>query len=88
VSRSTVTFVGPLTASTGAPLSYHPWHFYVLQSGAPLKLEYPNKDVALSARRIIMTNPNTHSVQTKALLDAIAEALALAAAGGGRRQVA
>lgn len=51
--------------------------FLVLQSGGqgPLKLEYPDKASAMSARAQIMKSGNTYTVASMKLFGAISEAL-------------
>ena len=77
MTRSTLTFVGPLVSSSSRPQRGGPWHFRLAQAGGgdPIKLEYATKDEARSARRTIMGNPGAHTITTNKLFEAIHEAL-------------
>ena len=84
MTRSTITFVGPLTPSTRRADRAAPWHFHVLQGVAaePFKLEYQSQDEARSARRTLTANPNTFSVPTMKLLTGIRDGMGAAYSSG------
>ena len=80
MSRSAVTFIGPLTkmpGEEGAGKTLHrSWGFLVVQGkNDPLKLIYDNRDEAQTSRRQLAAMPYSHSVPTTKLMVAISNAM-------------
>lgn len=72
---STHTFIGPVAVDMRAGKLISAY-FYVLQKGSGmLKLDYPDKASATSARTQLLKSNHTHKVGSNTLLQAIQEAL-------------
>ena len=59
-----------------------------IEGGEPFKLEYPDKDAARGARRILMGNPDTQSILSAKLFEAILTGLREAFKAGHAAAVA
>ena len=68
------TFVGPITGQK-APNGRAGATFSIVQAGGSLKLEYGSRGEGHTARRQLLLDPNTHSVPSNNLLQAIQGAL-------------